>query len=174
MTHGGMLKIGRIAGTHGVRGEMTVLPLTDDPRRFSALESVSIIEESGEELGSRRVEGVRYFKDRVIIRLEGISDMDAAMRLKSKFLAVDRDHAVKLPRDSYFICDIIGCAVRDEGGETLGVISDVLQTGANDIYVIARSGLRDLLVPAIKSVVLGVDLEERRVTVRLPDGILDL
>jgi 16S rRNA processing protein RimM len=169
-----MLKIGQICGTHGVRGEMNVLPLTDDPRRFSKLTTVHVLDASGKVLAQPRVEGVKYAKNKVIVKLEGISDMDAVRPYTSAFLAVTRDHAVKLPRDSYFVCDLIGCVVSDEQGVEWGPVVDVLQTGANDVYVVRRDGFKDLLIPAIRSVVLEVDIDAGRIVVRLPDGLLEL
>ena len=169
-----MLKIGQICGTHGVRGEMNILPLTDEPRRFSKLSSVCIVDAAGKVLARPRIEGVKYAKNKVIVKLEGISDMDAVRPYASAFLAVAREDAVKLPRDSYFICDLIGCVVADEQGGELGTVADVLPTGANDVYVVRREGLKDLLIPAIRSVVLHVDIEAGRIVVRIPDGLLDL
>ena len=168
------LRIGQITGTHGVRGEMNVLPLTDDPRRFSKLKDVFILDASGKEFARLRIEGVKYASNKVILKLEGIDDMDAALRLKSRFLAVDRADAVRLPKDSYFICDVIGCAVCDMEGGLLGSVTDVLQTGANDVYVVKREGMKDLLIPAIRSIIREVDITARRVVVQIPEGLLDL
>ncbi|MHB1454905.1 MAG: ribosome maturation factor RimM [Saccharofermentanales bacterium] len=168
------LRIGQITGTHGVRGEMNVLPLTDDARRFSKLKDVYIVDDSGKEILHPRIESVKYAANKVILKLEGLSDMDSALRLKSRFLAVDRADAVRLPKNSYFICDLIGCVVIDAEGLTLGSVTDVLQTGANDVYVVRRDGLKDLLIPAIKAVVREVDLDARRIIVQIPEGLLDL
>ncbi|MHB8963059.1 MAG: ribosome maturation factor RimM, partial [Saccharofermentanales bacterium] len=118
------LKIGQITGTHGIRGEMNVLPLTDDSRRFSKLKEVFILDASGKEYAHLRIEGVKYASNKVILKLEDIGDIDAALRLKSKFLAVDRADAVKLPKDSYFICDVIGCSVYDDAEGLLGPVTD--------------------------------------------------
>lgn len=168
------LRIGQITGTHGVRGEMSVLPLTDDPRRFSKLKEVFIIDDSGKEISHLRIEGVKYATNKIILKLEGISDMESVLRLKSRFLAVDRADAVRLPKNSYFICDLIGCVVSDVEGSILGPVADVLQTGANDVYVVKREGSKDLLIPAIKSVVLEVDIGSRKIIVQIPEGLLDL
>jgi len=165
------LEVGKIQNTHGVRGEVKVIPLTDDASRFSDLEWI-YIDKNGV-LEKYFIESVKYFKNLVILKFKGIDDMDAAMGLKGLFLKVDREHAVKLPEGSYFICDIIGCSVFEEDGVLLGEVKDVISTGSNDVYVVKSENGREILVPALKSVVKNVSVPEQRITVSLPEGLVD-
>ncbi|HHW00047.1 MAG TPA: 16S rRNA processing protein RimM [Clostridiaceae bacterium] len=165
------LEIGKIINTHGVRGEVKVIPLTDNIERFDDLEWV-FVDRSGN-LERHNVLGVKYFRDLVILKLEGINNMNEAETLKGLFLLVDRENAVKLPEDTYFICDIIGCEVLEENGNTLGIVEDVLQTGSNDVYVVKGHNGREILIPALKSVVLEVLIEEKKIIVKIPEGLID-
>lgn len=179
-----LLHIGRIVGTHGVKGEVNVFPLTDDPKRFSILKDCFLTNEKNTSMTDAKAVSARYFKNKVILKLDGIDDCDSALALKGKYIAVSRENAVKLQPGSYFICDLIGCAVQDDELGELGTISDVLETGANDIYVVKRkeSGStgnaakkeKDLLIPAIKQIIKNVDITSRTVTVHLMEGLLDL
>lgn len=165
------LQVGKIVTTHGVRGEVKVLPLTDDPKRFDRLKWVYI--EINGELKKYDIERVKYHKNSVIVKIKGIDDMNAAEALKNLFLEVDRENAIKLPEDTFFICDLIGCEVYDSQRGRLGVMKNVLSTGSNDVYVVESHDKTEILIPALKSVVTGVNLEERKITVNLPEGLLD-
>lgn len=169
-----LLYIGRISGTHGVRGEVSVFPLTDDPKRFSVLEDCILVTETPSKKINIKAKSARYSNNKVILKLDGIDDCDAALALKGKYIAVTRDKAVKLAPDTYFICDLIGCKVIDDENGELGMLSDVLQTGARDVYIIKRAKDKDLLIPAIKDVVKDIDLQDRIIHVHLLDGLLDL
>ncbi|AUS96470.1 16S rRNA processing protein RimM [Clostridium thermosuccinogenes] len=162
------LDVGKIINTHGVRGEVKVFPLTDDPQRFKKLKWVYIERQSS--LDKLNIEGVKFFKNLVIIKFEGIDDANSAETLKNLSLKVDREHAVKLPKDTYFIADIIGCEVFEEDTR-LGIVEDVLQTGSNDVYVVKRENKRDILIPALKSVVTEVSIPDRKIKVVLPEGL---
>lgn len=164
------LQIGKIVNTHGVRGEMKLIPLTDDPKRFDDLDW-AYIEKDG--MKKYRIESVKYFKGSVIIKLEGIDTLEEAAAFRELFLLVDRQNAVKLPKDTFFICDIIGSKVVDENGSELGILHDVLQTGSNDVYAVKSSSGREILLPALKSVVRNVSLEQKRIDVVVPKGLLD-
>lgn len=164
------LQVGKIVNTHGVRGEMKLIPLTDDPKRFDDLDWI-YIEKDG--MHKCRIESVKYFKGSVIIKLEGIDTPEAAAAYREHFLLVDRQNAVKLPEDTFFICDIIGSRVFDENGSELGELQDVLQTGSNDVYVVRNESGREILIPALKSVVRSVLPEQKRIDVVVPKGLLD-
>jgi 16S rRNA processing protein RimM len=152
------LLIGEITRPQGVRGEMRVKPYTDDPMRFEELERAFI--KRGDIYEPREVKFVRLAtEDVVIIRMEGVGDANAAERLRGEKLYVDRAHAVELPEDADFIVDLIGCRVVDDEGAEYGKITDVMQPGGNDVYVI-EGPMGEVLVPALKSVVLSVDTEE--------------
>ena len=165
------LDIGKIVNTHGVKGELKVVPLTDDPERYLKLKWVYVDKKSG--LEKYMVESVKFFKSFVILKLKEIEDMTQAEALRELFIKIDRKDAVKLPKNAFFISDILGCLVFDIEGKELGKLVDVLQTGSNDVYVVKRESAPDLLVPALKSVVREVDVENRRIVVELPEGLVE-
>lgn len=149
------LLIGEITRPQGVRGEMRVRPYTDDPMRFEDLDEVYV--KRGDKYEACGITFVRLNSDDVvIIRMDGVGDANAVEALRGEKLYVDREHAVELPEDADFIVDLIGCRVTDDEGNDYGKITDVMQPGGNDVYVI--SGKRgEVLVPALKSVVISVD-----------------
>ncbi len=165
------LQIGKIVNTHGIRGEIKIIPLTDDPRRFDALEWVYIDKDGT--IGRYSLLSVKYFKGAVIIKVEGIDTPEAAAELKDCFMLVDRENAVKLPEDTFFICDILGSSVYDEKGVLLGQLRDVLQTGSNDVYMVKNESGKEILIPALKSVVRNVSVEQKRIDVIIPKGLLE-
>ena len=165
-------QVGVITSTHGVRGEVKVFPTTDDPARFKKLKQVIL--DTGKEDMELEITGVKFFKNMVILKFKGIDDMDTANKYRQKSLYVTRENAVKLERNEYFIADLIGLAVSSEEGEDLGFINDVLQTGANDVYVIKKTGEEDLLLPAIKDCVKEVDIEGGKMVVHVLPGLRDL
>lgn len=164
------LQIGKIVNTHGVMGEVKIIPLTDDPTRFKKLKWVYI--DKNNSLEKFNIKGVKFLKNFVIIKFEGIDDADTAAKLKELFMLVDREHAVSLPEDSFFICDIIGSKVFDESDTLLGELINVLQTGSNDVYVVKDATNREILIPALKSVVKSVSVKDGRIIVALPEGLL--
>ena len=165
-------QVGVITSTHGVRGEVKVFPTTDDPVRFKKLKQVIL--DTGKEDMELEITGVKFFKNMVILKFKGIDDMDTANKYRQKSLYVTRENAVKLEKNEYFIADLIGLAVSSEEGEDLGFINDVLQTGANDVYVIKKTGEEDLLLPAIKDCVKEVDIEGGKMVVHVLPGLRDL
>lgn len=165
------LEVGKIANTHGIKGEVKVIPLTDDPERFTKLRWVYL--ERNNELERLDIEGVKFLKGMVLLKFKQINDMNAAELVKGMVLKVDRKNAVKLPKDSFFICDLLGCEVLEEDGNRLGTLREVLKTGSNDVYVVEQEGRKDILIPALKSVVKEVDLEQRKLVVVLPEGLVD-
>ncbi|MCH5333308.1 MAG: 16S rRNA processing protein RimM [Agathobacter sp.] len=164
-----LLQVGVITSPHGVRGEANVFPTTDDPARFKKLKSVHL--DDGKNVRIAAIQSVKFFKNMVILKFEGIDDRDAIEKLRQAKLLVTRENAVELGKDEYFIADLIDLQVFSDEGENLGRISDVLQTGANDVYVISRDGEKDLLVPAIKECVRAVDIEHGQMTVHLLPGL---
>ena len=164
------LAIGKIVNTHGVRGELRVIPMTSDISRFDYLLYTWIrVEGKPREY---RVSKVRYHKQFVLVKLQGIDNMTYAEALKGCELLVDRQNARPLEEDEYFICDLIGLMVY-EGDKLLGELTEVLETGSNDVYVVTGEDRKEILVPALKSVVTQVDLKNRRMQVKLPEGLLD-
>jgi len=168
------LIIGQITGTHGVRGEVKVFPLTDNPDRFKGLKEVFLSDKSGSYFKKLSCTGSKSVKKLVVLGFSEIADMDSAEILKGKYLTVRRENAVALPENSYFICDLIGIKVYDESGVILGEISEVILTGANDVYVIERPGKKQLLLPAIKEVVKSVDLVNQKIIVDILPGLEEI
>ena len=152
------LVIGEILKPQGVKGEVKVRPITCDPGRFADLKTVYF--KRGEAFEARAMRFVRGDADAVYLIFQGVNDRDAAEKLRGELIYVDRAHAVQLPADAEFICDLIGCVARDDEGNEIGTLYEVMQPGAGDVY--AFKGPRgDVLVPALKSVVLGVDVVKK-------------
>lgn len=164
------LTIGQVLKPQGVHGEVKVKPMTDDPQRFLALEQVFLRE--GEHYTSRAVQCTRVHDGFAYLRFEGVADRESADTLREQLLYVDRAHAVELPEDTEFICDIIGCEAYDMQGKRIGVLTDVLQPGANDVFVL-DTPRGELLIPALKRVVPHVDIVTRRIVIdeRLLDEV---
>lgn len=152
------LTVGQIINTHGIKGEVKVFPLTDDIKRFRRLKSV-IIDGIEKNIIWCKLQG-----DRVILKIEGIDDMEAAASLRSKYIEVTRENAVKLSEGRYFITDIIGCDVFDENGSMLGTVDNVIQTGSNDVYSV--KGKEEILIPALKDIVIKIDIENRQIIIK--------
>ena len=149
-----VLKVGIISSTHGVRGEVKVFPTTDDAKRFKNLKEVLM--DTGKEFCPLQIETVRFFKQFVILKFKDYDRLDDVEKFRGKALFVTREHAVKLNKDEYFIADLIGMNVTADDGILKGRLKDVLQTGANDVYVISLEDGRELLLPAIKECVLDI------------------
>ena len=160
-----LLQVGVITTTHGIRGEVKVFPTTDDPKRFLDLKNVIL--DDGKTTLDLEIQNVKFFKNLVILKFKGIDNINDIEKYKKAGLYVTREDAVELEEDEYFIADLIGMDVISDEGEQLGTISDVLQTGANDVYVISSKGQKDLLLPAIHECVLDVNVEERTMKVHL-------
>lgn len=163
------LQIGVITQTHGIRGEVKIFPTTDDNRRFKKLKDC-LIEYKGDFIPVK-AEGCKFFKNMVILKLEGINSIEDAEPYRQCPLLVDREHAVALEKNEYFIADLEGMEVVTEDGRSLGILKEILFTGANDVYVIADETGRELLLPAIRDCILNVAVGERRMTVRLLNGM---
>ena len=167
-----LLQVGIIASTHGVRGEVKVYPTTDDPRRFRRLKEVVL--DTGREKLNLEIEGVKFFKQFVILKFKGLDNINDIEKYRQKSLYVTRKNAVRLQRDEYFIADLIGLKVQDEDGAELGTVKDVIETGANDVYEVEMADGRSLLLPAIKQCILNVDVENGMMQVHVLEGLLDL
>lgn len=166
-----LLQVGAITSTHGIRGEVKVFPTTDDVNRFKKLKEVVL--DTGKEQITLQIQGVKFFKQFVILKFKGIDNINDIEKYKGKSLFVTRENAVKLEKDEYFIADILGSTVEDEDGNILGALKDVIVTGANDVYVVENEEGKELLFPAIKECVLNVDLEQSKITVHIMPGLLD-
>ena len=165
-------RVGVITSAHGIRGEVNVYPTTDDPRKFEELETV-LIERNGVK-EPVAIERVKYFKKMVILKLQGIEDRNAAELCRQKELFVPREDAVPLEEGQYYLADLIGLRVFSDTGEELGELYDILETGANDVYVVRRKTGKELLLPATEECILDVDLDKGTMKVHVLDGLLDL
>ena len=150
------LMIGEITKPQGVRGEVKVRPCTCDPERFEGLETVYIEKDGG--YAPLKITVNRLGADAVFMNVDGVTDRDVAEKLRGTRLYIDRAHAVELDRDSNFVADLYGLRGVVDDGRDLGELTEVMQPGGNDVYVF-KGPLGEVLVPALKSVVLAVDLQ---------------
>lgn len=162
-------EIGHISNTHGLKGEMKVRPFTESTKRFEKLSKVLITIK--DELKEFDVENVRYQKDIVLLKLKGIDTIEEAEKLKNHYIMIPRDQAKELEEGEYFIADLIGCEVF--AGEFIGIIDDVFSTGGSDVYVVKRENKKDMLLPAIKSVIKNIDIIAKKIDVEIPRGLED-
>jgi 16S rRNA processing protein RimM len=153
--------VGQIINTHGLKGELKVYPLTDDIKRFRRLKDVYI---NGV---IYNVTWCKFQSDKIIMKIEGIDTIEDGLKYKNAYIEVKREDAVKLSEGRYFIADLIGCKVYDEEGILLGIVENVLQTGSNDVYIV--KGKDEILVPAIKDIVLSIDVTEEKIIIKALD-----
>ena len=166
-----LLQVGVITSTHGIRGEVKVFPTTDDNNRFKKLKDC-FVGFRGEML-PMKASGCKFFKNMVILKFDGIDNINDVEKYKQCKLFVDRAHAVKLQKDEYFVTDLIGISAYKEDGNLLGTLQEVIPTGANDVYVIVDEDDKEWLLPAIKDCIINVDMNEKKMTVRLLKGMED-
>lgn len=164
------LQVGVITQTHGIRGEVKVFPTTDDANRFKKLKEVIL--DTGRERLSMEIEGVKFFKQFVILKFKGYDSINDVERYRQGKLFVTRDNAVRLKKDEYFVADMIGMRVVTDEGEDFGVLKEVLATGANDVYVVSRKDGEEVLLPAIKECVRNMDMDGHVMEVHIMDGLL--
>lgn len=158
------LEIGVVISTHGLKGEVNVFPLTDEAERFRDLKTVLLRTPEGDR--ELTVSAVRFFKGRPILRFREITSIEEAEKLRRMTLLVKRDQAVPLKENEFFIGDLIGSDVFLEDGSRYGTLTDVLRTGANDVYAIDTGEGNLVYLPAIRDCVLSIAPEEKRITVR--------
>ena len=163
------LEVGKIINTHGLRGEVKVVTWTDYPEVFEEIEYVYARHKSHDE--RLDIRNVKYQKNNIILKLEQITSIDEAEKYKNRILVADRDQLPPLEEGTHYIVDLIGLEVVDEDGERIGVIADVFNTGANDIYDVKREGKKNLLLPVIEDCVKDIDMENKRVVVHVMEGL---
>ena len=166
-----LLQAGVITTTHGIRGEVKVFPTTDDVHRFEDLDSVLL--DTGREYMELEIENVKYFKQYAILKFKGIDNINDIVKYKGRSLYVTRDQAIPLEEDEYYIADLMGLDIYLENGEKFGILKDVMETGANDVYIVETEEGKEVLIPAIHECVLDIDIEENRMEIHLMDGLLD-
>ena len=164
------LEVGQIVNTFGIKGEIKVVPFTDDIKRFDNLKNVYV--KTKKESKQYKIENVKYHKNMVLIKLEGINTVENAETLRNAFLEIDRKDAVPLEEGTYFIADLIGAEVYTDEGKLLGKVEDIFNTGSNDIYVVKDELGKQILLPGIKEVIKEVLLEQEKIIVHLIPGLI--
>ncbi len=154
------LVIGMITKAHGIRGEVKVMPLTDDLKRFKKLKSVLIDDKEVV------VEGVKLQSTKAILKLQGFDKIEDTVVLRDKYISVKREEAVELEEGEYYVADLIGCMVFDENGIELGKIYDVISTGSNDVYWVKDQNKKDVLIPVLKEIVVTVDINSEKIIIK--------
>ena len=166
-----MFRIGVIASTHGLKGEVKVFPTTDDVNRFKKLKKCYIRTKSGDLEVEKAT--CKFFKNMAIISFKGFEDINLIEKYKGCDIYVDRENAVALEEDEYYIADVIGSKIVDESCSEIGVLKDVMQTGANDVYIVTTEDKKEVLIPAIKECVVDKNLKDKIITVHLIKGLVD-
>ncbi len=164
------LEVGQIVNTFGIKGEVKVMPFTDDITRFDDLEKVYVKTKKEEKL--YKIQNVRYHKNMVLIKFENIETPEQAELLRNAFLEIDREDAIPLEEGTYYIADLIGMEVYSDDGNKLGIVEDIYNTGANDIYVVKNDLGKQILLPGIKEVIKEVNLDTEKITVHLIPGLI--
>ena len=164
------LEVGQIVNTFGIKGEVKVMPFTDDINRFDYLEKVYVKTRKDEK--QYKVENTRYHKNMVLLKLEGIENPEQAEMLRNAFLEIDREDAIPLEEGTYFIADLIGLEVYTDEGKLLGKVEDIYNAGANDIYVVKDELGKQILLPGIDEVIKEVDLDNEKIIVHLIPGLI--
>ena len=166
-----MLEVGKIVNTHGLRGEVKVVPWMDAAEDFEELTNVFI--KTRQDIVPVTVSGVRYQKNNLIVKFREFDDINDIEQYKGCVILADRSELPELREGAHYIVDLIGLDVFTEEGERVGVIADVFNTGANDIYDVKREGKKNLLLPVIDEVVKDIDTDAGRVTVHIMEGLDD-
>ena len=163
-------EIGQIVNTFGIKGELKVKPFTDDMERFEELNSIYVVKK--EQLIEYEIEQVKYQKNQVILKLKNVDDMNTAEKLKGCYIQIHRKDARELPEGTYFIADIIGSQVITDDGKNLGIVDDIYNTGAKDIFVVKDEMGKQILLPHTEEGILDIDVEKQIVTVHLLEGLV--
>ncbi len=159
-----LIVVGKIVAPHGVRGDVRVIPLTDFPERFDGLKRVFL--DDGNELA---IENVKNHNQLLILKFVGLNSRNDIESLRGRLLKIPKTEAVRLPSGEFYVFDIIGLKVFDDAGSYLGVVSDVLKTGSNDVYVVDQEDKRQLLIPALKKVITKIDIPTGQMSVKLQE-----
>lgn len=162
--------IGKIVSTKGNKGEVKVIPLTDSIDRFKKLTDVFISKGKNKRL--LKINKLEIKKNTVILEIADIDNIEKAKMIVGSFLEVKRSNAVKLPKDTYFIFDIVGLEVYTNENELLGKVDNIISTGSNDVYVVKNKNKQEILIPAIREVIKDIDLVKKRITINVVDGLI--
>jgi 16S rRNA processing protein RimM len=165
-------QVGVIASTHGLKGEVNVFPTTEDPERFKKLKKVTLHTARGENI-ELDVQSAKFFKKFVIVKFKQFNDINEVEKFRGCELTIDRKDALKLEPGEFYCADLIGLKVFDENDKELGFISDILQTGANDVYEMTRvDDSTKVYIPAIKDCVKKIDIESGKIIIHVLEGLL--
>ncbi len=167
-----MLRIGVVTKPHGLKGEVKVFPTTSDTERFKDCDEVYLVTKN--ELLTLHVTGVKYFKKQVILKFREFDRIEDVEGFHQCDLMVTRDEAIELGEGEYFLYDVPGCTVVSDEGETIGEVKDVLETGANAVFVIETTDGKEVLFPVIDDCILSVDIDKKNVTAHILPGLLDI
>lgn len=159
-----LFAVAKILTPHGVRGEVKLLPLTDFPHRFAQTEVLLLADRT-----KLYLESVRMQKNAILVKIRGFDTPEDWIPLRNKELFVTEDALMPLPAGQYYIHQIVGLEVVDEQERVLGRVTDVLQTGSNDVYVVKSTDGKELLLAAIESVVKDIDIAAGRMRVIVPE-----
>ncbi|MBR0350402.1 MAG: ribosome maturation factor RimM [Clostridia bacterium] len=165
------LEIGQIVNTFGIKGQVKVVPFTDDITRFDYLKKVYIVNKKLRK--EVEVENVKYHKDMVLLKFKGLDRIEDVEIYKNSYLEIDRKDAKPLEEGEYYIVDLIGLDVITDEGQNLGKVDDIYNTGSNDIYVVKDELGKQILLPSIKDVIKKVDLENKKINVHIIEGLID-
>jgi len=163
------LEIGKIINTHGLKGEVKITVWMDCPEDFEALSFVLTKKQAKEE--KLNIEGIKYQKNNIIVKFKEIPSIEVAETYKNSVLFVPKSELPPLPDGVYYIADLLGSTVFEENDEEIGVLTDVFNTGSNDVYDIKREGKRNLLVPIIDGVLKSVDTDAKKIIIHIPEGL---
>lgn len=166
-----LFRVGSIATTHGVRGEVKVYPTTQEPERFKKIKEVIMVQ--GNEEKTLHIESVKFFKQMVILKFKEFDSLNEVENLRGCELFVTRKNAVPLGKDEYYVADLVGLKVESEEGKQIGVLDDVMQTGANDVYIVRKEDGGEVLIPAIKECIKKVDISDGKMIIHVMPGLLD-
>jgi 16S rRNA processing protein RimM len=167
------IEIGKIVNTQGTRGDLRIIPTTDDPKRFEMLDSILV--ENNHGLNQYEIERVWYHKQFVILKLKGIESINDGEKLKNSIVKIPRDLALPLKENEYYIGDLYDLEVYTKDKEYLGKIVDIIFTGSNDVYIVkSDDSNKELLIPAIKQCIIDVDLDNNKMIVDLMEGLREL
>lgn len=163
-------EVGQIVNTNGLKGFVKIKPFTDNIKEFETFDSIYVQEKDN--LVEYKIEAVRYVKQMVLIKLKGIDNIDMAEALRNLYVKVKRDSLPKLQKNSYYIADLLECDVYTVDGDVLGKMDDVFKTGSNDVYVVKSTEGKQILLPAIKDVIQNIDINNKKIIVKLMEGLL--
>lgn len=165
-------QIGVIASTHGLQGEVNVFPTTEDPSRFKKLKKVTLHTQRGEEI-ELDVVSARFFKKFIIVKFKQFNNINEVEKFRGCELTIDRKDAIKLQPGEFYCADLIGLTIVDEDDNELGTLTEILQTGANDVYEMTKKDSDEkVYIPAIKDCIRSIDMQEKKIIIHVMPGLL--